>query len=135
MAGGGIAGSWFDCGGCPYTACIIYHVVYHVGPCISPSGACLPPPTSLGCMAYWCSSCRAAIFGNECAFFAAPTGLAVHPGCELRNREALLRQCTGTLEVSLDELPALATFKGPKKGLETLLGESAKSHEVKKAKE
>lgn len=35
----------------------------------------------------------------------------------LENREGLLQQSTLTLEVSVqDELPALATIKGPKKG-------------------
>jgi|SRR5208282_1082759 len=45
----------------------------------------------------------------------------------LENREALLEQSTRTLEVGVqDEFPALVTVKGPKKGLDTLLGASAK---------
>jgi hypothetical protein len=41
----------------------------------------------------------------------------------IENREALLQQSSRTLEVSLeDELPNLATIRGPKKGLGSLLG-------------
>jgi hypothetical protein len=48
----------------------------------------------------------------------------------LENREALLQQSGRTLEVRVeDELPTLATIRGPKKGLDSLLGAPAKPHE------
>jgi len=45
----------------------------------------------------------------------------------IENRDALLEQATRTLEVKIeDKLPNLTTIKGPKKGLDKLLGEAKK---------
>jgi len=45
----------------------------------------------------------------------------------MENRDALLEQVSRTLEVKIeDQLPNLTTIKGPKRGLDKLLGEAKK---------
>jgi hypothetical protein len=61
---------------------------------------------------------RARIEWNEACAHREAAGVA---RWLLENREALLQQSTRTLEVNTDELP-LVTVKGPKKGLDSLLG-------------
>jgi hypothetical protein len=72
---------------------------------------------------------RARIEWNEACAHREAAGVA---RWLMENREALLRQSSRTLEVNLgDELPTMATIRGPKRGLDSLLGAPAKPPEEK----
>jgi hypothetical protein len=70
---------------------------------------------------------QARIEWNEACAHREAAGVALWL---INNREALLQQCSRSLEVILDdELPSMVTIRGSKKGLDSLLGAPPKPRE------